>query len=179
MHSWDAAGSGRSIGRRQATLDRLRRGVLLPVLHALVSVRTSLGDHIDMPPGMSETRGNQGLPELDGRPSAIGTYDHLPGWVVDTKTMELQYVSALTVASTLPDSIAKEIAKLISAAPSLLDEVLDPVRERLERALRTADPETLVAAAPRAINKEASEFQPRSKRARYPTEHTFYWDRRD
>lgn len=141
-------------------------------------VRTPLGDHIDIPPGMIGTHEsikafrNQTIAHSQSELTV--TY---PVGVLDAKTMELQYVSALTVASTLPDSIAKDFARLISAVLDLLDEVLDPVRGRLEQLLRTADREALVAAAPRAIDKMAYDFQPRSKRARYPTGPTFYWDR--
>ena len=81
------------------------------------------------------------------------------------------------MASTLPISIAKDFAGLISVVLDLLDEVLDAVRGRLEQILRAADRKTLVAAAPRAIEKMADDFHPRSKRARYPTRHTLYWDR--
>ena len=142
------------------------------------NVRTPLGDHIDIPPGMIDTHEsikafrNQTIAHSQSELTV--TY---PVGVLDAKTMELQHVSALTVASTLPDTIAKDFARLISAVLDLLEEVLDPVRGRLEQLLRTADREALVAVAPRAIDKMADDFQPRSKRARYPTGHTFYWDR--
>ena len=142
------------------------------------NLRTPLGDHIDIPPALIGTHErikafrNQTIAHSQSELTV--TY---PVGVMDAKTMELQYVSALTVASTLPDSIAKDFARLISAVLDLLDEVLDPVRGRLEQLLRTADREALVAAAPRAIDKKADDFQPRSKRTRFPTGHTFYWDR--
>ena len=143
------------------------------------NVRTPLGDHIDIPPGMVDTHEsikafrNQTIAHSQSELTV--TY---PLGFLDAKTKELQYVSAVTVASTLPDSIAEDFARLIEAVLDLLDEVLDPVRRGLEQRLRTADPETLVAAAPRGIDKMASDFQPRSKRARYPTRHTLYWDRK-
>jgi hypothetical protein len=142
------------------------------------NVRTPLGDYIDIPPGMIGTHErikafrNQTIAHSQSQLAV--TY---PVGVLDAKTMELQYVSALTVASTLPDSVAEGFAKLINAVWDLLDEVLDPVRGRLEQVLRTADREALVSAAPRAIDKMADNFEPRSKRARYPTEHTLYWNR--
>lgn len=141
------------------------------------NVRTPLGDHIDVPPGMIDTHEsmmafrNQTIAHSQSELTV--TY---PVGVLDAETMELQYVSAVTVAGTLPDTIAKDFARLISAVLDLLEEVLDPVRGSLEQNLRAADREALVTVAPRAIDKMADEFQPRSKRARYPTEHTFYWD---
>jgi hypothetical protein len=142
------------------------------------NVRTPLSEHIDIPAGMLGTHElikafrNQTIAHSQSELTV--TY---PVGVLDAKTMELRYVSALTVASTLPDSIAKDFARLISAALDLLDEVLAPIRGRLEQALRTADREALVAAPPQVIGKMADEFQPRSKRARYPAGHTVYWDR--
>jgi hypothetical protein len=142
------------------------------------NVRTPLGDHIDIPPGMIGTQEaikafrNQTIAHSQSELTV--TY---PVGVLDAKTMELQFVSSLTVASTLPDSIGKDFARLISAVLDLLDEVLAPVRERLEEVLRATDPEALTAAPPRAIDKMADDFRPRSKRARYPTAHTLYWDR--
>jgi hypothetical protein len=142
------------------------------------NVRTPLSDHIDMPPGMIGTHEaikafrNQTIAHSQSELTV--TY---PVGVLDAKTLELRFVSALTVASTLPISVAKDFARLISAVLDLLDEVLGPVRERLEEVLRATGPDALTAAAPRAIDKMADEFRPRSKRARYPTAHTFYWDR--
>lgn len=142
------------------------------------NVRMPLGDYIDIPPELIDTHErikafrNQTIAHSQSELAV--TY---PVGVLDAKTMELKYVSALTVASTLPHGIAKDFAKLISAVLDLLDEVLDPVRGRLEQVLRTADREALVAAAPRAIDKMADDFHPRSKRARYPPGHTLYWDR--
>jgi hypothetical protein len=141
-------------------------------------VRTPLGDYIDVPPGLSRTHEtirafrNQTIAHSQSELSV--TY---PVGVVDAETMELQFVSAVTVASTLPISIVNDFATLVCAVLDLLDDVLDPVRRRLEQVLRTADPEALVAAAPRGIEKMADDFRPRSKRARYPTAHTLYWDR--
>lgn len=143
------------------------------------NVRTPLGDHIDIPPGMIGTHEsikafrNQTIAHSQSELTV--TY---PVGFLAAKTKDVQYVSALTVASTLPDSIAEDFARLIEVVLDLLDEVLDPIRGRLEQLLRTADPETLVAAAPRGIDKMAFDFQPRSKRARYPTRHTLYWDRK-
>lgn len=142
------------------------------------NVRTPLGDYINIPPGMSETHEaikafrNQTIAHSQSELTV--TY---PVGVLDAKTMEMQFVSALTVSSTLPDSIARDFAGLIGAVLDLLEDVIDPVRGRLEEVLRTVDAESLIAAGPRAIDKMADDFRPRSKRARYPTSHTFYWDR--
>jgi hypothetical protein len=144
------------------------------------NVRTQLGDHIDIPAGMSGTHEaikafrNQTIAHSQSELTV--TY---PVGVLDAKTLELQFVSALTVASTLPDTIAKDFSRLISAVLDLLDEVLAPVRERVEEVLRATDPEALIAAAPRGIDKMADDFRPRSKRARYPIAHTVYWDREE
>lgn len=102
-----------------------------------------------------------------------------PVGVLNGKTMELQYVSAVTLVSTLPPSIAKDFAILISTVMDLIDEVLDPVRRRLEQLLRAADRDALVAAPPLVIEAMADAFQPRSKRPRHPNGHTIYWDRDD
>ena len=140
--------------------------------------RMPLGDRIVIPPAMIGTHEsirafrNQTIAHSQSELSV--TY---PVGFLDARTKELQFVSALTVASTLPDSIAQNFARLIEVVLDLLDEVLDPIRGRLEELLRTADPETLVA-APRGIDKMAYDFQPRSKRAPYPTRHPLYWDRK-
>lgn len=142
------------------------------------NVRTPLSDYVDISPGMvrihERIKAFRNQTIAHSQSELAVTY---PVGVLDAKTMELHYVSALTVASTLPDSVAKDFAKLISAVLDLLDEVLDPVRGRLEQVLRTADREAIVDATPRAIDKVADDFEPRSKRARYPTEHTLYWNR--
>ena len=142
------------------------------------NVRTPLGDYVDIPPGMigihERIKAFRNQTIAHSQSELQVTY---PVGVVDAKTVELHYVSALTVVSTLPDSVANEFAKLISVLLDLLDEVLDPVRGRLEKVIRTADREALVAATPRAVDKMADDFEPRSKRARYPTGHTLYWNR--
>ena len=142
------------------------------------NVRRPLGDHIDIPTEMIGTHESikafRNQTVAHSQSELAVTY---PVGVLDAKTRGLQFVSALTVASTLPDSIAKDFAMLISAVLDLLGEVLAPVRERLEEVLRNTDPEALTAAAPRMVDKIADDFRPRSKRARYPIAHTVYWDR--
>lgn len=142
------------------------------------NVRAPLSDRIDIPPemnGIHETiRVFRNQTIAHSQSELTVTY---PVGVLDAKTMELQSVSALTVASTLPDSIAEDFARLIRTVLELLDDALDPVRGRLEQVLRTTAPEALVAAPPRAIDKFASQFDPRSKRGPYPTAYTFHWDR--
>ena len=142
------------------------------------NVRTPLGNHIDIPSGMRGT--HEAIKAFRNQTIAHSQSDlavTYPVGVLDAQTTELQFVSAVTVASTLPDSIAKDFEALIDAVLDLLDEVLAPVRERLEETLRATDPEALDVAPPAAIDKMADDFHPRSKRARYPTSHTFYWDR--
>ena len=87
------------------------------------------------------------------------------------------YVSALTIGITLPDSIVKDFATLISTMLDLLDDVLAPLRARLEESVRATTPGALSPVPPLAIHKLADDFQPRSKRPPYPVAQTFYWDR--
>lgn len=56
-----------------------------------------------------------------------------PVGVFDAKTLQLKFVSALTVASTLPNSVAEDFARLISAVLDLLDEALSPFENVLRR----------------------------------------------
>lgn len=142
------------------------------------NVRTPLGKYLTMPSALNETHEmikafrNQTIAHSQSELTI--TY---PVGFLDATTMELQFVSGVTVTNTLPDSVARDFAGLISAVLHLLEDVIDPVRGRLEEVLRTADKETLLAAEPRGIDRMAEDFRSRSKRARYPTSHTLYWDR--
>lgn len=97
--------------------------------------------------------------------------------VLDPTTFEVLFVSGATVASTLPHSVVEEFRSLVEGLVQLLDDVIDPIRTRLEDGLRKVTPEELLAAAkPVATQAWAEEFNARTKRAPYPDAHPIYWD---
>lgn len=76
-----------------------------------------------------------------------------------------------------PDQMVLEFRGLIDNMERRLDEVLEPVRASLVQTLEGVDRSQLEAAArPEIQEMWAHEFDPKSKRARYPTGHTVYWD---
>ena len=97
--------------------------------------------------------------------------------VLDSDTLKVRDVAGLTVVVPPPDRMVLEFRGLIDNMEGRLDDVLEPVRASLLQTLAGVDRSQLAAAArPEIQEKWAHEFNPRTKRARYPTGHTVYWN---
>jgi hypothetical protein len=97
--------------------------------------------------------------------------------VLDSGTLNVRDVAGLTVVVPPPSRMVLEFRGLIEDMERRLDEVLEPVRASLMKTLAGVDPSQVRAAAmPEIQEKWAHEFDPRTKRAPYPTGHTVYWD---
>lgn len=100
-----------------------------------------------------------------------------PVGVLEADTLEVQFVAAATVVSSLPRPLVESFRTLVVVMEGLLDAAIDPVRKRLEEGLRAMDPrERAAGAQPNVLEKLAEEFEPRTKRPPYPTSHTIYWE---
>lgn len=98
-----------------------------------------------------------------------------PVGVLESATLVVRDVMAVTVVSPLPPLVVRQFRTLATTMEALLDVVLFPIRERLKDNLRATDRTDLVD-LPRPIEKLAEEFNPKSTRHSYPTSHTLYWD---
>ncbi|KQZ70790.1 hypothetical protein [Nocardioides sp. Root151] len=97
--------------------------------------------------------------------------------VLDSRTLKVRDVAGLTVVVPPPAQMVLEFRGLIEEMERRLDDVLEPVRASLMKALIGVDPSQLRdAAGPEIQEKWAHEFNARTKRAPYPTGHTVYWD---
>lgn len=96
--------------------------------------------------------------------------------VLDSRTLAVRDVAGLTVVVPPPAPVVLKFGGLIEEMERRLDEVLEPIRASLMNALtRTAPSQLRAAARPEIQEKWAHEFNPRTKRAPYPTGHTVYW----
>jgi len=97
--------------------------------------------------------------------------------VLDSDTLRVRDVTGATVLVPLPDRVVHEFQVLIDVMESRLDRAIEPVRHRLMKRLAEMDRNQLEAAVrPEIQDKWAHEFNPKTKRPRYPTGHTLYWD---
>ena len=97
--------------------------------------------------------------------------------VLDSATFEVRGVAGLTVLVPLPDRTVHEFRRLIDAMESRLDEVVEAVRASFMKTIAGSDRSQLEAAdGPEVQARWVHEFNPRTKRARYPTGHTVYWN---
>jgi hypothetical protein len=144
----------------------------------LSKVRVRLDEHVEIPERMLKTHQ---LVKVFRDATIAHSQSELavthPVAVLDSHTLEVKDVSALTVISTLPSSVARDFKSLIEAVQELLDEAIEPIRGRLESDLRRADRTQLLADATLAtIDRLAADFDPNTRRAKYPAAQTFYWD---
>lgn len=97
--------------------------------------------------------------------------------IFESDSLKVRDVAGLTVVVPLPDRMVVEFRRLIDDMERRLDEVLEPVRAGLMKALAGVDRSQLEAASrPEIQEKWAREFNAKTKRARYPTGLTVYWD---
>lgn len=97
--------------------------------------------------------------------------------VLDSDTLRVRDVAGPTVVVPLPDRVVLEFYALIDVMERRLDEVLEPVRASLMKRLAGMDRSQLEAAVrPEIQERWAHEFNPKTRRSRYPTGHTVYWE---
>jgi hypothetical protein len=97
--------------------------------------------------------------------------------VFEPDTFEVRDVMAATVLVPVPTQVIRDFLALVETAAHLLDQAIEPVRERLRNSLAEMDQIDIASLAnPEILEKWALEFDPKTKRARYPTGHTVYWE---
>ena len=146
------------------------------ILHS--NVRGRLTDHVDVPEHLAEVHAQiktfRNATIAHSQSELAVTY---PVGFLDPSTLEVSHVSAVTMTSTLPMAVTQRFLTLVEAMIDQLDQVIDPIRTRLEAGLKKASPDALLAGAgPTLLTVAAEHFEPRSKRTPYPTRQTLYWD---
>lgn len=97
--------------------------------------------------------------------------------VLDADTLRVRDVTGPTVLVPLPKGVVRDFLALIDVMEGRLDLILEPVRHRLMKKLAKMDRRQVEAAVrPEITEKWGHEFNPRTKRPRYPSGHTLYWD---
>lgn len=97
--------------------------------------------------------------------------------LLDSDTLRVRDVAGATVLVPFPDHAVHEFKALIDVMERRLDQAIEPVRVRLMKTLTEMDRGQQEAAAkPDIHEKRECEFTPRTKRPRYPTGHTVFWD---
>lgn len=142
------------------------------------NVRGRLTDHVDVPDHLTDVheqiKSFRNATIAHSQSELSVTY---PMGFFDPSTLELSHVSAVTMTSTLPIAVTQRFRILVEAMIDQLDQAIEPIRTRLEDGLRQIKPDALLAGArPTVLARAADEFEPRSKRTRYPTRQTLYWD---
>ena len=146
------------------------------ILHS--NVRQPLTAHVDVPAELEgvheQVRTFRNATIAHSQSELSVTY---PVGVLDPVSLELSYVSGVTVTGPLPLYVVHQFRMLLDAMLEELDAVIEPVRARLESELRQADPHGLIARSrPEVQAKFPEKFNPRTRRPPYPTGHTLYWD---
>jgi hypothetical protein len=143
------------------------------------NVRGRLTDHIDLPAHLTgihdQVRVYRNATVAHSQSELAVTYAI---GVLEAGTLAVRDVMAATVIVPLPDHVIHEFLKLIESVELLLAHAIAPVRDRLRESLAETDPTEIDGlATPEIFEKWAHEFDPRTKRAGYPTGHTLYWQR--
>ena len=146
------------------------------ILHS--NVRGRLTDHVGVPGHLTEVheqiKSFRNATIAHSQSELSVTY---PVGSLDPSTFEVSHVSAVTMTSTLPIAVTQRFLTLVEAMIDQLDQVIEPIRTRLEDGLKKASPDALLAGArPTLLTMAAEHFEPRSKRTPYPTRQTLYWD---
>ncbi|MCE0485451.1 hypothetical protein [Ornithinimicrobium sediminis] len=146
------------------------------VLHS--NVRGRLTDHVAVPDGfvrvhdLVKTYRNATVAHSQSELAvtyAVG--------VLETDTLRVRDVTGPTVLVPLPNRVVRDFLELIDVMERRLDLIIEPVRHRLMKKLGELDRRRVEAAVrPEITEKWAHEFNPRTKRPRYPSGHTLYWD---
>lgn len=97
--------------------------------------------------------------------------------VLDADTLRVRDITGPTVLVPLPSRVVRDFLALIDVMERRLDRTIEPIRHRLMKKLAEMDrPQVEAAVRPEIAEKWAHEFNPRTKRPRYPSGHTLYWD---
>ena len=99
-----------------------------------------------------------------------------PIGILDAKTLNVLDVSAPTVCSTMPTEQVNRFITLIDEMRRRLDDVIEPIRDRLKAILTDADRAALVEKGPRpnAHLLQARAFAHPATRSPYPRSHPLY-----
>ncbi|TFD27737.1 hypothetical protein [Cryobacterium lyxosi] len=142
------------------------------------NVRKPLTDHISIPDEL------QDLHRLIGafRNTTIAHSQSelaitFPVGILDAGTLRVRDVTAATTSQTLPPPLVSRFLALLETVDELLFEVTEPVRQRLIEQLGRSNRAGMVAggARPIVINATDADFDPRTKRSRYPTSNKLHW----
>ena len=142
------------------------------------NVRRPLTEHVNVPAELQEvheqvrTFRNATIAHSQSELSVTYAFG-----VLDPARLELSHLIGVTMTSTLPVYVMQRFRRLIDEMTEELDAVTEPVRARIESQMRQADHNDLLAAPrPEMLAKFAEEFNPRSRRAPYPTGQRLYWN---
>ena len=145
------------------------------------NVRGRLTDHIEIPSHLAEVHDQvriyRNATVAHSQSELAVTY---AVGVVEAETLDVRDVMAATVITPLPEPLIHEFHGLINSVGRLLDQAIEPVRNRLKGMLAEMTHSDIVALAePQISAKRTQEFNPNTKRTPYPAGHTLYWDRSD
>lgn len=146
------------------------------VLHS--NVRGRLTDHVDIPDELidvhNRVKAYRNATVAHSQSELAVTY---AVGVLDSDTLRVRDVTGATVLVPLPNGVVREFQALIDVMDRRLDGAIQPVRHRLMKKLAEMDRSRVEAGVrPEITEKWAHEFNPKTKRPRYPTGHTVYWD---
>ena len=140
-------------------------------------VRGRLADHIKIPDLLMSTheqvRIYRNATVAHSQSELAVTY---VAGVIETSTSRVRDVMGATVIVPVPEQLVEDFSRLIESVGLLLDDAIEPVRNRLGKVLTDMDPDEIAGLArPKVSEKFSREFEPNSKRFRYPAGHTVYW----
>lgn len=146
------------------------------VLHS--NVRGRLTDHVDIPDELIDVhdrvKAYRNATVAHAQSELAVTY---AVGVLDSDTLSVRDVTGATVLVPLPNRVVREFQALLDVMERRLDGAIEPVRHRLMKKLAEMDRSRVdTAVRPDITEKWAHEFNPKTKRPRYPTGHTVYWD---
>ena len=180
-HALDLAIRGFEEGSELADASRHLVGLAVvaycrAVLHS--NVRGRLTDHVDIPDELIDVhdrvKAYRNATVAHSQSELAVTY---AVGVLDSDTLRVRDVTGATVLVPLPNRVVREFQALLDVMERRLDGAIEPVRHRLMKKLAEMDRSRVEAAVrPDITEKWAHEFNPKTKRPRYPTGHTVYWD---
>lgn len=142
------------------------------------NVRGRLTDHVDIPDELIDVhdrvKAYRNATVAHSQSELAVTY---AVGMLDSDTLRVRDVTGTTVLVPLPNRVVREFQALLDVLERRLDGAIEPVRHRLMKKLAEMDRSRVEAAVrPDITEKWAHEFNPKTKRPRYPTGHTVYWD---
>ncbi|MBY9074237.1 hypothetical protein K1X13_05315 [Nocardioides sp. WL0053] len=180
-HALDLAIRGLEEGSELADASRHLVGLAVVAYCRAVlpsNVRGRLTDHVDIPDELIDVhdrvKAYRNATVAHSQSELAVTY---AVGVLDSDTLRVRDVTGATVLVPLPNRAVREFQALIDVMERRLDGVIEPVRHRLMKKLAEMERSRVEAAVrPDITEKWAHEFNPKTKRPRYPTGHTVYWD---